>query len=89
MLYSFKFYPSIENKFLYYGESNFLREYIDNKYPWYKNEQYWEIFHSPGGMQNIINFLYDIIIILWWIFSAILICFALYTLFKKNMNERR
>ena len=76
----FKFYPSIENKFLPCGESEQLKEYYNNKYSWYKNNQYWEIFHSPGGMQDVIEILYDFIIALWWIISVILICFALYKL---------
>ena len=83
----FKFYPSLENKFLPCPEQGQLKDYYDNKYFWYKNNQYWEIFHSPGGMQNIIEILYDVIIAMWWILSTVLILFGLYSLFMlKHKN---
>ena len=83
----FKFYPSIENKFIAYVESGQMQDYYYNKYQWYKNNQYWEILHSPGGMQDVVESLYGTVISLWWISSAGLIIFALYKLFVLNSKK--
>ena len=76
----FKFYPTIENHIMACVEEGQLKEYYKNKYVWYEKEQYWEIFHSPGGMQNIIGYAYGVIISLWWIYSICFICGAIWLL---------
>ena len=85
----FKFCPSIENKFIAWVEPGQLKDYYDKRYSWYADNQYWEIFHSPGGMQTIVDSVYDFVIILWWISSGSLIIFALYKMLKIKMRTQK
>lgn len=79
----FKFSPTLFNTFLSGGDSSVYQQFYSEIYPWYANRQYWEIFHSPGGMQTIIEILYNSIIAAWWICSILLILYSLYKLFKN------
>ena len=69
----FKPVPTFENTFYGAHEDSIERKYYEGKYDWYKNGQYWEVFHSPGGMQDIVCILYNTMIVTWWVLSVIMI----------------
>ena len=73
----FKLYPSMENTLISTVENGQLKDYYNKKYPWYEKKQYWEIFHSPGGLQNVVEKIYDTCIVFWWGLSVFLIIFSL------------
>ena len=78
----FKFYPTIANTF--YSGINTVS--YQEKYSWYRNHQYWEIFHSPGGMQDVVEFVYNVIIFIWWATSVAFIIYFIYRLFRRIFN---
>ena len=72
-----KFFPTITNKF--YGTDNYINTYM-NKYAWYRNHYYFPIIETYGSAA--INIIYDIIISVWWILSAVLIIFIILKIMK-------
>ena len=74
----FKLHPTINN--IFFGSDKDIERY-SIKYSWYRNNQYWEIFHSSG--HYIVWDIYRILIILWWVSSAGLVVFAGYKLLKR------
>lgn len=80
----FKFYPTVENSIIGVVEDGELKDYFNIKYSWYEKNQYWEICHSAGGLQEFTEYFYKTLIALWWISSFILIGYAIYKLvFEK------
>lgn len=80
----FKWVPTLQNTFYHGGDDSVYHEYYSEVHSWYENGQYREIFHSPGGMQDAVELLYNTVIGMWWVLSAVLILFALYHLLKRK-----
>ena len=83
----FKFSPTIENKFYAGDEYGRLTAHRSSEYSWYENGHYWEIFSGSDGTQGAVEVAYDIIIGLWWISSAGLICFAIHELLGYKIQK--
>jgi hypothetical protein len=76
----FKLQPTISNTFGGGDRAIFVDE---RRHPWYRNHQYWEIFHTNGGgARSVLGDIYDLLIISWWVSSAGLIVLAIYKLLK-------
>ena len=76
----FEIQPTISNTFG--GEDRYI--FVDERrHSWYRNHQYWEIFHTNGGgARSVLGDIYDVLIISWWGSSGGLIAFAVYKLLK-------
>ena len=80
----FKFCPTLYNTFYYGGDDSGFQQVYSEMYKWYANRQYWEIFHSPGGMQEIVEILYHLVIGLWWCISIFLIIHSLCKFWRRE-----
>lgn len=80
----FKLHPTVENTITNTVEKGQLEDYYFKKYNWFKENQYWEIIHSYGGMQDFTDIFYDTLIVMWWVLSAFLISYAIYKLLKDR-----
>lgn len=74
----FKLHPTLDNVF---SGSDKSIDFYKNKYLWYRNRQYWEMFHDSSSY--VVELIYDALIISWWASSAGLIVFAIRKILKS------
>ena len=81
----FKLYPSVENQIKPIIDPGELSDYYCEKYPWYKNGQYFEIIHFNGHYSFI--YVYYFLMSFWWVFSGTLIIYAIIKLLKRQDGD--